>query len=90
MIDALTKSLGDKHTSYFNPKDAAEFAESLSGDFEGIGAVIKEHPKGIQIMKVLKDSPAAKSNLKKGDVITHVGNTSVVGMLASDAVEIIR
>ena len=44
MIDALTKSLGDKHTSYFNPKDAEEFSSALSGDFEGIGAVIKEHP----------------------------------------------
>ncbi len=63
MIDALTKSLGDKHTSYFNPKDAEEFSSALSGDFEGIGAVIKEHPKGIQVMKVLSGSPASKTAL---------------------------
>lgn len=90
LIDALTKSLWDKHTSYFNPKDAEEFVESLSWDFEGIGAVIQEHPKGIQIMKVLDNSPAKKSNLIKWDVILKINTTSTIGMLAEDAVEIIR
>lgn len=90
LIDALTKSLWDKHTSYFNPKDAKEFAESLSGDFEWIGAVIKEHPKGIQIMKVLENSPAAKNGLLKGDVILKIDTKETLGMLADAAVEIIR
>ena len=90
LIDALTKSLWDKHTSYFNPKDAQEFTESLSGDFEGIGAVIKEHPKGIQIMKVLEDSPAKKWWLLNGDIITKIWETSAVWLPTEDAVEIIR
>lgn len=90
LIDALTKSLWDKHTSYFNPKDAKEFTESLSGDFEWIGAVIKEHPKGIQIMKVLENSPAAKNGLLKGDVILKIDTKETLGMLADAAVEIIR
>lgn len=90
LIDALTKSLWDKHTSYFNPKSAQEFAESLSGDFEWIGAVIKEHPKGIQIMKVLSDSPAEKNGLIKWDIITSIDGIDPVGMLVEDAVDIIR
>lgn len=90
LIDALTKSLGDKHTSYFNPKDAKEFSEALSGDFEWIWAVIKEHQKGIQIMKILDNSPAKKNNLLKGDIITKIWSTSTLGMLANDAVDIIR
>lgn len=90
MIDALTKSLWDKHTSYFNPKDAEEFSEALSGDFEGIGAVIKEHPKGIQIMKVLSWSPASKTKLLKGDIITAIDTKSTLGMSSGDAVELIR
>ncbi len=90
MIDALTQSLGDKHTSYFNPKDAQEFTESLSGDFEWIGAVIKEHPKGIQIMKVLNNSPADKNWLLKWDIILKIDQTETTGMLAEDAVDIIR
>jgi carboxyl-terminal processing protease len=90
MIDSLTKSLWDKHTSYFNPKDAEEFSSALSGDFEGIGAVIKEHPKGIQVMKVLSGSPASKTVLRKWDIITVIDTKGTVGMSSSDAVELIR
>lgn len=90
LIDALATSLWDKHTTYFNPKDAKEFSESLSWDFEWIGAVIKEHPKGIQIMKVLDNSPAKKNNLLKGDIILQIGDTKTAWMLADEAVEIIR
>lgn len=90
LIDALTKSLGDKHTSYFNPKDAQEFTESLSWDFEWIGAVIKEHLKGIQIMKVLDNSPAKKNNLLKWDIITKINEKETAWMLADEAVDIIR
>ncbi len=61
MLTALVESLGDKHSSYFPPKEAKEFIEVLSGDFEGIGAVIDEHIRGIIIRKVFPDSPAKKS-----------------------------
>lgn len=90
LISALASSLWDKHTSYFNPKDAKEFSESLSWDFEWIGAVIKEHPKGIQIMKVLDNSPAAKNGLLKWDIIIKIESTDTVWMQADAAVEIIR
>lgn len=89
-LDALAKSLWDRHTSYFNPKDAEEFASTLGGDFEWIGAVIKENPKGIQIMKVLDGSPALHSGLKSGDIITHVAWKNMIGISADDAVDLIR
>jgi C-terminal processing protease CtpA/Prc len=44
-ITSLVSSLGDKHSTYFPPKDAEEFSDTLRGDFEGIGAVIDENPK---------------------------------------------
>jgi carboxyl-terminal processing protease len=90
LIDALTKSLWDKHTSYFNTKEAKEFSQSLSGDFEGIGAIIQEHREGIQIMKTLKDSPASRNNLQKWDIIRTIDWVSTVGMTTENAVEHIR
>ncbi len=36
MITSLVESLGDKHSSYFPPKEAKEFSEVLNGNFEGI------------------------------------------------------
>lgn len=42
VISSLVNSLWDKHSSYFNIKDAKDFSEVLRGDFEWIGAVIDE------------------------------------------------
>jgi carboxyl-terminal processing protease len=89
-IKALATSLGDKHTSYFNETDAIKFIDTLKGDFEGIGAVIHENIKGIQIMKVLSGSPAEKGKLVAGDIITHVDGESMIGMTADEAVNNIR
>ncbi|MDD2694134.1 MAG: S41 family peptidase [Candidatus Gracilibacteria bacterium] len=90
MITSLVSSLGDKHSSYFPPKEATDFSDTLRGDFEGIGAVIDENPKGIKIQKVLEGSPAEKGGLKNGDIITMVDTTSLVGFTADEAVQKIR
>ena len=89
-IDALAKSLWDKHTSYFNISDAEKFVDTLAGDFEWIGAVIKENIKWIQIMKVLDGSPAMRGWLKNGDIITHITWKTVVWFSADEAVDMIR
>lgn len=90
MLTALVESLWDKHSSYFPPKEAKEFIEVLSGDFEGIGAVIDEHVRGIIIRKVFQDSPAKKAWLQDGDIITKVDSESVVWLTSEEAVKKIR
>jgi carboxyl-terminal processing protease len=40
IIKGMTDSLKDKHTEFFTPEETQKFNEALSGDFEGIGAVI--------------------------------------------------
>ena len=92
--DAIMKSivngLGDKHSTYFTQKETNEFEEALRWDFEWIGAVINENPRGIKIMKVITGSPAEKSWLKAGDIMTRVGDISIVGKSTEDAVKVIR
>lgn len=77
MIESMVRSLGDKHSSYFPPKEAEEFKNLLSGDFEGIGAIIDNDVHGIKIKKVFPTSPAQKAGLQDGDIITRVGNISM-------------
>ncbi|GAB0175268.1 MAG: S41 family peptidase [Candidatus Altimarinota bacterium] len=90
VLESIVQSLGDKHSTYFNQKDAQEFKEVLRGDFEGIGAVIDRHTKGIVIRKVFDTSPAKKSGLQDGDIILKVGNESMVGVSTEEAVKKIR
>lgn len=90
MITSLVESLGDKHSSYFPPKEAKEFSEVLNGNFEGIWAVIDEHVKWIIIRKVLNASPAKKAWLQDGDIILKVWEESMLGMRADEAVKKIK
>lgn len=41
-------------------------------------------------MKVITGSPAEKSGLKAGDIMTRVGDISIVGKSTEDAVKVIR
>ena len=90
VLNSIVESLGDKHSSYFNQKDAKEFSEVLRGDFEGIGAVIDQHMKGIIIRKVFDTSPAKKAWLQEGDIILKVGSESMVWLPTDVAVKKIR
>lgn len=90
MISAMVWSLGDKHSTYFPPKDAKEFSEVLRGDFEGIWAVIDENLKWIIIRKIFPLSPASKAGLQDGDIMTHVGLESLIWLSTEQAVKKIR
>lgn len=90
MLQSIVESLWDKHSSYFNQKDAKEFKEVLRWDFEWIGAVIDRHMKGILIRKVFDTSPAKKAGLQDGDIILKVGKESMVWVSTEEAVKRIR
>ena len=90
VLESIVESLGDKHSSYFNPKDAKEFSEVLRWDFEGIGAVIDQHMKGIIIRKVFDTSPAKKAWLQEGDILVKVGSESMLWLPTDVAVKKIR
>ncbi len=78
MMKSIVNGLGDKHSTYFTQKETTEFEEALRGDFEGIGAVINEDPRGIKIMKIIVGSPAEKSGLKAGDIMIRIGDISII------------
>lgn len=42
MISGMVESLGDRHSEYFDIDETKKFNETISGDFEGIGAVVDE------------------------------------------------
>ncbi len=90
ILKSIVNGLGDKHSTYFTKKETTQFEESLRGDFEGIGAVINENPKGIKIMKIIIGSPAEKSWLKAGDIMTRVNNDSLINKSVEEAVKVIR
>ncbi len=89
-LKGLAESMGDPYTSYFEPKSAKEFSDSIKGEFEGIGAEIGIRNNQLQIVAPLPDTPADRAGLRAGDAILQINGTSTANMSINYAVSLIR
>lgn len=87
----------DPHTNYYSPKDKDDFDTLFKGKVIGIGAIIQEKKGYLYLGQLTIGAPAWKSKqLSEGDKILKVRSkpseepVNVVGMLADEAVRLIR
>lgn len=92
-IKGMLNSLDDPYTRFLDPQDYAELRQDNSGEFEGIGAQLEGVPTKegyVRISRPLPGGPAAKAGVKRGDMISKIDGTSVVGLTVDQAVKKIR
>ncbi|MCM3236716.1 S41 family peptidase [Heyndrickxia oleronia] len=89
-INGMLDSLDDPYSDYMTKEEAAQFHESISSSFQGIGAEIQEKDGYIVVVSPIKGSPAEKIGLKPNDKILAVDGKSIRGMSANEAVLLIR
>lgn len=86
----------DPHTEYFPPKEKKRFDQSMSGQFEGIGARLQQKDGVIKVVEIIVGSPSYKQGeLKAGDIILKVAQgdkepVDVTDMDIDDAIELIK
>lgn len=90
IIRGLVDSLEDKHSEYMNAEETKDFNSQLSGDLEGIWAVVDTYDNGVIVEHIIDKSPAEEAWLGIGDVILSANGTSFRDMKAADAVKYIR
>lgn len=87
----LVSATGDPYTEYFNPKEAKEFNDALSGSFTGIGAELgTDENDNIVVVSPLSGYPAEKAGLKPKDIIAAVDGEPTSGMRVDAVVRKIR
>ncbi|WP_412973635.1 S41 family peptidase [Niallia circulans] len=89
-IDGMFTALDDPYSDYMNEEEAANFQQSISSSFEGIGAEIQQLNDSIVVVSPIKGSPAEKAGIKPNDKILTVDGESLQGMSSSEAVLLIR
>jgi len=89
-IKGLVESLDDPYTVFMTPEEASSFEESMSGEFEGVGAEIDRRDDQIVIVSPLKGSPAEAAGLKSGDIVFEIDSEPTYGITLEEAVTQIR
>lgn len=89
-IKGLVESLDDPYTVFMTPEESSDFEESMSGEFEGVGAEIDRRNDQIVIVSPLKGSPAEAAGLKSGDIVFEIDEEPTYGITLEEAVTQIR
>jgi carboxyl-terminal processing protease len=79
-IRGMMQALGDRHSSYMDPKDFADANASLEGEYEGIGAYVDTGAEYLTITSPIPGSPAEKAGLLPGDQVVAIDGEDMTGV----------
>jgi len=78
-IEAMLQSL-DPYTTYIRESDEESFELMTTGNYGGVGSLIKKRPEGgVLIFEPYAGSPAVKAGLQPGDTIIEIDGKAVFG-----------
>jgi carboxyl-terminal processing protease len=80
----------DPHSILLEPKYFKEMKLQTRGEFGGLGFVISMRDGNLTVVKVLKNTPAARAGIRAKDVITKIEEQSTINMDLQDAVDRLR
>lgn len=88
-IDAMLNSL-DPYTNFIPESDIEDYRFMTTGQYGGIGSVIRQQDKYIVVAEPYDESPAVKAGLMAGDVILEVDGKSTEGKTVSDMSKVLK
>lgn len=69
----------DPHSVYIPPSEQSEIAETMKGDFVGIGINFYMYNDSVAVINPVKNGPSAKAGIKAGDRILYVNKKKLFG-----------
>ncbi len=86
VYSAMMTSL-DPHSVYLSQKDLDKTMESLRGNFDGVGIMLRMVNDTVRVQQVIPDGPSEKAGVLAGDYILSVDGIDVSGVkMSSDEV----
>ncbi len=89
-ISGLMGSLKDPYSVFFNPEETKSFEEEIAGNFDGIGMEVGLKNGIITVIAPLKDTPAYRADIKSGDKIFKINDTTTTDLSIEEAIKLIR
>lgn len=88
-INGMLTSL-DPHSSYLDEDGAKDMQVQTKGTFGGLGIEVTMENELVKVITPIDDTPAAKADLRSGDLIAKIDGTEVRGMTLEEAVDKMR
>lgn len=89
-INGMLAVLGDTNTRYLSPADEEAARETMSGEFQGIGAEVTAVDGAIVIVSPLEGSPAEAAGLRPGDILRQADGVELTGLDVAQAAQLVR
>ncbi|MCL2709389.1 MAG: S41 family peptidase [Planctomycetaceae bacterium] len=80
----------DPNTAYLTPNQLNDQYAALSGNLVGLGVELRSDRTALQIVKVIRGSPADEGGLKEGDRILTVDGTTTRGRDTDSAADLLQ
>ncbi len=80
----------DPHSNYMDAKSFQDMQTETSGQFGGLGMQVTMKDGLVKVVSPLDDTPAAKADIRAGDVITKVDGQAIVGLGLQEVVNKLR
>ena len=90
ILNGYVEGTKDKYGSYLTEKEASSYSDGLNEILVGVGIEVAEEGQSLYVTEVYDESPAKKSGMKVGDVITGVENKNISELGFNEAIRLIR
>ena len=88
-IDAMLESL-DPYTQYIAETDMEDYRFMTTGQYGGIGAMIRKKGDNVVITEPYEGSPAMKNDIRAGDAILQVDGRDAKGLNTDDVSKMLK
>ncbi len=79
-ISGMLASLDDDYTRYLPPEEAQISEETLTGEYGGIGVILKVIGDKVIVDRVGPDTPASRAGVQPGDIVQRIDNRPVASV----------
>lgn len=80
----------DPHSAFLDEQSYKELQEGIGGEFGGLGLEVGSDPSGVKVISPIDDTPAARANIRAGDIIFKIDGKLIRDMPLNDAVKLMR